>query len=205
MKAQTVIVAGKAIHKALKQAVKYLRDEASGNYALLERVEISVSGYGCGGVNFDNGIFQIVSEDPNSVKFCVSPFIASTGYWNGPSVVKDYDDGRIEASLIHDLIWTWDKQIAETNGMTVNAVHLWSNLHLGAMWREYAHAKPVNHTASHIKSWIAANVCNCWLSRIWRRVVCLFVVSMFGGCAGCINIPEWEVIPTAVNFEGPAK
>jgi hypothetical protein len=205
MKTEVVMFAGQKVYKAIRAAVKYLRDEATGYYHLLDPVDIAVSGANCGGVNFDNGVFHVVSPDKNNVVFHVAPFAAASKYWNGPSVVKDYNDGRIEASLIHDLIWTWDKQIAEENGMTVSEVHEWSNKHLGAMWREYAHAKPVSDRASHIKSWFAANVCNCWLSRVWRRIVCLFFVSLIGGCSGCINVPDWEVNPGAVHFEGPTK
>ena len=49
MKTATVIIAGKTVYKVLNHAVKYLRDEASGHYALLEPVDVAVSGEGAGG------------------------------------------------------------------------------------------------------------------------------------------------------------
>lgn len=205
MKTSTVIIAGKALGKVVNRAVKYFRDEASGNYALLEPVEISVSGEGAGGVNWRNDVLEIVSANADAVTFRVVPFPASTGYWNGPSVVADFDDGRIEASLFHDLIWTWSAEIAEANGMTEAELLTWSNLHLAVMWREYGKRHGAWGWAVRFKSWLAANVCGSWLSRVWRRIVSLVMVSlMIGGCAGCIGIPDWTVDDAgAVEYEKP--
>lgn len=194
MKTSTVIIAGKALAKVVNHAVKYLKDEASGNYALLEPVEISVSGAGAGGVNWRNDVLEISSTNTDTVTFRAMPFPASTGYWNGPSVVVDFDDGRIEASLFHDLIWTWSAEIAEANGMTETELLTWSNLHLAVLWREYGKRKGCRALAVRFKSWLAANVCGSWLSRAWRRIVSMVILSlMLGGCSGCIGIPDWTV------------
>lgn len=194
MKTATVIIAGKALLKVVNHSVKYLRDETSGNYALLEPVDVSVSGEGAGGVNWANHVLQIVSIDDDNVRFHAEPFGAATGYWNGPSVIADFDDGRIEASLFHDLIWTWSAEIAEANGMTDEELRAWSNLHLAVLWREHGRRKGCKDIAVRFKSWLAANVCGSWLSRVWRRIVALAVLaSLVGGCSGCIGIPDWTV------------
>jgi len=205
MKTSTVIIAGRALAKVVNHAVKYFRDEASGNYALLEPVEISVSGAGAGGVNWRNDVLEIESANTDTVTFRVMPFAATTRYWNGPSVVADFDDGRIEASLIHDLIWTWSAEIAEANGMSETELLTWSNLHLAVLWREYGKRKGCKALAVRFKSWLAANVCGSWLSRVWRRIVALVMISlMLGGCSGCIGIPGWTVDDASeVIYEQP--
>ena len=194
MKTAVIVAAGKAVYKAVNHAVKYLRDEASGHYALLEPVDVAVSGEGAGGVNWSNHVLQIVSIDEDNVRFHAEPFAATTGYWNGPSVVADFDDGRIEASLFHDLIWTWADEIAEANGMTAEEVRTWSNKHLAIMWREYGNGKGCKPWAVRFKAWAAANLCNSWAARWWRRLTVLaLLATMIGGCAGCLQIPDWTV------------
>lgn len=205
MKTATMIVAGKAVYKAVNHAVKYLKDEASGHYALLSPVHVAVSGEGAGGVNWANHILQIVSIDDDNVRFHAEPFAATTRFWNGPSVVKDFDDGRIEASLFHDLIWTWADEIAEANGMTAEEVRTWSNKHLAVMWREYGKRHGALGWAVRLKSWAAANVCNSALARWWRKIIALAVLaSLVGGCSGCIGVPGWTVDDASeVVYEQP--
>ena len=194
MKTAVIVAAGRTAYKALNHAVKYLRDEASGHYALLEPADVCVSGEGAGGVNWSNHVLKIVSIDDDNVRFRAEPFAATTGYWNGPSVVADFDDGRIEASLFHDLIWTWADEIAEANGMTEAELLTWSNLHLAVMWREYGKRKGCIPWAVRMKTWLAAQVVNSWAARWWRRLTVLaLLATMLGGCSGCIGIPDWTV------------
>ena len=205
MKTAVIVEAGRTIYKVLNHAVKYLRDEASGHYALLAPVDVAVSGEGAGGVNWSNHVLQIVSIDEDNVRFRAEPFAATTGYWNGPSVVKDYDDGRIEASLFHDLIWTWADEIAEANGMTAEDVRTWSNKHLVIMWREYGNGKGCIPWAVRAKSWLAAQLCDSWAARWWRKLTVLaLLATMMGGCAGCLQIPDWTVTDAgAVEYAKP--
>jgi hypothetical protein len=205
MKTATVIIAGKALGKVVNHAVKYLKDEASGHYALLEPADVCVSGEGAGGVNWSNHVLQIVSIDDDNVRFRAEPFAASTGYWNGPSVVADFDDGRIEASLFHDLIWTWADEIAEANGMSETELLTWSNLHLAIMWREYGRRHGCKALAVRAKSWLAAQLCDSWLAKVWRKLtVLVLLATMLGGCAGCLQIPDWTVTDAGeVVYEQP--
>ncbi len=205
MKTAVIVASGRTVYKALNHAVKYLRDEASGYYALLEPADVCVSGDGAGGVNWSNHVLQIVSNDDDNVRFRAEPFAATTGYWNGPSVIADYDDGRIEASLFHDLIWTWADEIAEANGMTADEVRTWSNKHLAIMWREYGKQKGCIPWAVRMKTWLAAQVVNSWLAKVWRKLtVLVLLASMVGGCGGCLDIPDWTVTDAgAVEYETP--
>lgn len=205
MKTAMLVEGGKIVYKAVNHAVEYLKDEASGQYALLAPVHVMVSGDGAGGVNWANHVLQIVSIDDDNVRFHAEPFAATTCYWNGPSVVKDFDDGRIEASLFHDLIWEWSAEIAEANGMSEAELLTWSNKHLAIMWREYGNGKGCIPWAVRAKSWLAAQLCDSWAARWWRRLTVLaLLATMMGGCAGCLQIPDWTVTDAgAVVYEKP--
>ena len=61
-----------------KAGIQYLRDEASGHYALLEPADVCVSGEGAGGVNWSNHVLKIVSIDADNVRFRAEPFAATT-------------------------------------------------------------------------------------------------------------------------------
>lgn len=208
------IVIGKIGVKTGRKIIKYLRDEASNNYALLEPVEFYITGKGCGLIpRFQNEFFEIesgIAVDDDDVEYCriiIQAFPASAKIWNGPSVVTDIDDGRIEASLIHDLIWQFVDDIARATGIRKSKIRTWSNRLLIFLWREYADAKGKGGKVTDAKAWLAGNVCNSPMAALWRWITCWVLVALVAGCtgcSGCIGVPDdWELQnPPSVVWEG---
>lgn len=182
---------------------EYLKKDNLRYYELLEPVSISVHGPGAGGINWSNDTLTIDSPDKDTVTFTVQPFAAETHYWNGPSVVRDIDDGRIEASLVHDLIWEWAGEIASANNVKVDDLIRWSNLHLAVLWRAYGKEKGCNALALRVKTWLAANVCSSFLARLWKRLIVVIVLASLGYTTGCVAIPEWTSDTPTLNYTPP--
>ena len=207
-----LIVIGKIGYKAGRKIVKYLRDEASKNYSLLEPVTFRITGKGCGLIPyFKNDFLEIVSGiDAEGKEFCeirIQAFPANLKLWNGPSVISDIDDGRIEASLIHDLIWQFIKEISKQSGISQGKIRTWSNRILIFVWQEYADEKNKDGKATAFKAWLAGNVCNSPWAALWRWITCLVLLAFVAGCAGCagcIGVPDdWELVnPPSVIWEG---
>lgn len=195
------IIIGKIGVKAGRKIIKYLRDEASKNYALLEPVTFRITGTGVALIpHFKNDFLEIISGVEDGVEFCeirIQAFPASLKLWNGPSVISDIDDGRIEASLIHDLIWQFIRSISKQSGISKGKIRTWSNRILIFVWREYAEEKNKDGKATLFKAWLAGNVCNSPWAALWRWITCWVLVAILAGCAGCagcIGVPDdWQL------------
>ena len=57
----------------------------------------------------------------------------------------------------------------------------------------------------NLKSWLAANVCESWLSRVWRRLTALAIVVSISGCSGCLQIPDWTVTDASAVEYSPSQ
>lgn len=197
------IIIGKIGVKAGRKIIKYLRDEASKNYALLEPVKFRITGTGVALIpHFKNEFLEIISGiDAEGKEFCeiiIQAFAANLKLWNGPSVISDIDDGRIEASLIHDLIWQFIRSISKQSGISKGKIRTWSNRILIFVWQEYAEVKGKDGNTTSFKAWLSGNVCNSRWAAIWRWLTCWTLVfglaCLTGGCGGCINVPDdWQL------------
>lgn len=197
---------GKVSFKIGKDFVKSLKSESKRYYALLKPVSIMIVGKNAGGIDWSNDVFEIDSIGNDAVMLTVQPFSEDTHYWNGPSVIDDIDDGRIEASLFHDLIWEWSKDIAQDNNLTNDQVLTWSNKLLAVIWRAYADKKGKLNSSVKFKSWCAANVCNCVLAKLWKRIVSIIAITfLVTACDACLSIPDWDVETDTIEMLTPEQ
>lgn len=141
------------------------------HYALLEPISLTIEGPHAGGISWSNETLTITSTRPDCVTFSIRPFDAATHYWNGPSIVADFNDGRIEASLVHDLLWEWAPEIAAANHIPLRRFLRWTNLHLAILWRAYGAKKGRSSLSLRIKTWIAAILCSSLLARLWKCIM----------------------------------
>lgn len=177
--------------------VKYVWDDLSHSYALLNRVELTVRGVGCGIGVAEAGPLRIEGEAGGKVCHLVcEPFGGEARLWNGPNVIPDtLQDGSMEASLWHDLIWTYCSSIAKQTGKSEADILAWSNGILSAAWVAYGAARGKDARGSRVKAYIAYNVCRlgAWIKRGWLRIAgCVAVCAL---CGGCIAPPDWDAEP----------
>ena len=211
MNIQAAITAGKGAIKIGRMIVKYLKDDYGHWLGIGQTVTFDVSGVGCGGVNFANPILRILSLDADHVSFTVHPFDPASHFWNGASLVKDadqgkrYDDGRTEASLVHDLIAEWLVKIAAHNGKTQDEISDWADKILAVMWRAYGRKKKRDGFWLNLKTKIAMNLCG-WKTprKIWSALFRVAVVALIGlSMAGCDDVPDWDsTTPDIIYYSG---
>jgi len=191
-----------------KKLARYMWDyiviDQTVSYKLNVPVFVAFEGPGIGMGNFDNGILKITSvKGQNNVQLYANPFEANTHYWNGPDLIpNDWEDGSMEASLWHDLICQFKKQIAKAFKTSVRKVIAWANGILSAAWRGYSkiykHPKLVN-----LKAKIAYRVCQIgypiyapiqWIrKKIGRLLMLALLATVISGCAGCSPEPDWHM------------
>lgn len=179
--------------KALSDYVTdYIKDDMSAKYGLNKEVSATFLGGGIGIGTCTVGVLTIESiPGGDSVKLTSKPFPPDSKLWNGPNIIPDtWDDGSMEMSLWHDLIWVYAKDIGKALNMSEQEVMKWGNGILVAAWKGYAsmyYGKDRN-----LLSKIAYRICELG-RRFWRFIVCLVVVAMLAGCDGCTAIPDWEM------------
>ena len=184
---------------AVSAAVKYIKTDLGSRYGLEKEAHCTIRGEGVGIGSASAGPLRIESEKGgNRVRLTASPFAADTGYWNGPNVIPDnLGDGSLEASLWHDLIWTFCDELAAQLGMTRAQLLAWSNGVLAAAWRGYGKRKYGRSEASgRRRGWLAYNVCRigAWIKALWLKLCCMaLATALLAGCDGCATPPDWEV------------
>jgi len=188
---------GKIVHE-------YLVSDSRRKYGLVKPVKMVLNGTGIATIKgklvaFQNDILSLDSSGKDLLIIDIQPFPASAGYWNGPDILFDIDDGRMEGSLVHDLAWHFVEDIAAELKLKERDVKKWSNKLFAVIWRAYAAEKGVIGKGAKIKSRIAATFTHPAIAAIWKqikRLFLLFVIVLIQGCGGgCINIPDdWEVV-----------
>ncbi len=182
---------------------KYFVSDNRRQYALLEPVRMVLEGEGIAEIkgkliDFKNHVLSLKNEGRNRLIVDIQPFAASSGYWNGPNIIFDIDDGRMEGSLVHDLVWHFSKAVKAALEVRERDVRRWSNKIFAVVWREYAKEKGLVGKGAGVKSWISASACHPAIARIWKQVRKLFLLALVvatQGCSGCLNIPDdWEVV-----------
>ena len=188
---------------AICVALSYVRDDLRARYALLEPVCIALSGDGVCIGDAECGPLRITSHpDSGLVVLEASPFPADTGYWNGPNVIPDHlRDGSFEASLWHDLIWTFCGDIAVQTGKSAAEILEWSNGILASAWRYYGRELyGRSESAGRRRGWLAYQICRigAWIKRFFVRISCMALAAgLLAGCNGCANPPDWEVVESS--------
>ena len=180
---------------AVSAAVKYIKTDLGRRYGLEKEAHCTIRGEGVGIGSASAGPLRIESEKGgNRVRLTASPFAADTGYWNGPNVIPDnLGDGSLEASLWHDLIWTFCDELAAQLGMTRAQLLAWSNGVLAAAWRGYGARRG---RSPRILPYLGYNLCRfgAWLKDRIFKFFCIGVATLFlTGCTGCETPPPWEL------------
>lgn len=197
MDAAIIVTVGKTVVKYGQMGIKYLKDDYSHWTSLDEPVTIEVFSKGIGRFNFANDTLQISSPNSDHLILHSETFSAETHYWNLASIIKDAkekggdDDGRDEGSLFHDLIDTFKAAIAKVNNTTEKDVSDWSDAVLAIIWRSYGKKKGKDGWWLNVKTKAALNICRSSLRGIWRKIVCIVVIS--SAClffSGCDDVPE---------------
>ena len=197
MNTETVIAFGKTVVKYGKAGVKYLKEDYSHWTGLDEPVTIEVYSKGVGRFNFENETLKITSPHSDCVILHSETFASSAHYWNLASIIKDAkekggeDDGRDEASLFHDLIDTFNADIAKANNTTSKDVSDWSDGVLTIIWRSYGKKKGKDGWWLNLNTKAALNVCRSRLRGLWGRIVGVIVIAL--SClliSGCDDVPD---------------
>lgn len=199
------VAVGKEVIKYTKRGVKYLVADYTSYLALLSDKPFNFSGAGCGILDFSNNVIEIQSVGHDQVKIMIHKFPASSKLWNGASIIHDawqgkkYDDGRTEASLLHDVIWSYATFIAAANHMTVDEVKEWANNLLAITWRAYAKAKGRDGAWVDFETYAAKNICGSSVSRFWSWVMRTFTLITIifsltlAGCEKWTDVPDWQL------------
>ena len=185
-----------------KVVYEYLVDDDRRQYALLQPVRMVIAGKGIATikgklVDFQNHVLSLKADGPDRLIIFIRDFPGNAGYWNGVNFLADIDDGRMEASLVHDLIWEFVQAICATLILRERDVKKWSNKLFAVIWQAYAADKGIIGKGAKIKSRIAASFCHPRIAGMWnliRKLFLLVVVLLIQGCSGCLNIPDdWKV------------
>ena len=186
------------VTSAICVALHYVRDDL---YALSAPARLVLSGVGVCIGDAECGPLRITSHpDSGRVVLEASPFPAESGYWNGPNVIPDHlRDGSFEASLWHDLIWTFCGDIAVQTGKSAAEILEWSNGILAAALRYYGR-ELYGRSDGRRRGWLAYQICRigAWIKRFFVRISCMALAAgLLAGCNGCANPPDWEVVESS--------
>ena len=197
MNATMVITVGKTVVKFAQEGVKYLKEDYSHWSSLEEPVTIEVYSKGIGRFNFANDTLSITSPNSDCVILHSERFPADSRYWNLASIIKDAhekggcDDGRDEGSLFHDLIDTFNSDIAKANQTTGQVISDWSDKILAIVWRSYGKKKGKDGWWLNVKTKLALNACGSFLRKYWSKIAGLFIISFsLFFVTGCDDVPE---------------
>jgi len=206
MDAATAVVIQKAVSRIGKEIIDYLEYDQSVAFGLKRPAYATFSGIGIGIGCFQNDVLQIVSEKGGgTLKLACKAFSAELRIWNGPDLIpNDWDDGSMEASLWHDLLWNYRKSIAKVCGMTEQEVMKWANGVLSSAWEGYARMYHKEAMLVPQKAKAAWNI-----TEIGRRVyhpfkkivtavrgwfvLAVVCSSLLAGCGGCSTPPDWHM------------
>lgn len=187
MKTKLITAAAKAVPKI----IRYIEKDLKAQYGLSAEASAEFHGSGIGIGTCTVGVLTIESEPGGStVKLIAQPFAPESGLWNGPNIIPDdLDDGSMEMSLWHDLIWVYAKEIAAKLGMTEQDVMQWGNGILVAAWDGYSknHGKNRKMVAK-----LAFHVCEVG-RRFWRLLFAIAFAITISGCDGCVQPPDWKL------------
>ena len=200
--------------------LKWIRADGKNRYALLKRHTTRIKAEGIGLYQFDNGTYKIESPTPDETIITAEPFSADTGYWDGASMTWDMSlfdsktprkDGLFEASLDHDLSFTFAEEIAKANDTTVEEVHAWANRVLQLEMKHYA------KISSKVERGIIRRLLDFGATRysaikklIGRFLPVLAAVAvgaLVAGCVGCSwdELDEGEVEADPIEWSRTAE
>ena len=190
--ASTVAVARK-VYKYAGMVIDYIRDDQSARLGLLAPVRMVIEGPGVGIGDFasPDGIFKMSSPNVNRLEMDFATFPADEhSPWNGPDVIKnDLAGGSLPASLPHDLICRWKKEIAAALGISVE--------------------DGGDNPRAKAESWLGYQLTRIfgkpymWIKRHFALIALLAAAAALPGCAGCA-VPDWHVVEgtPVVSIEG---
>lgn len=200
--------------------IKWVRADGKNRYGLAKRHVTRIKADGIGLYQFDNGTYKIESPTPNETIITAEPFDPDTGYWDGSSMTWDMSlfdhkvprkDGLFEASLDHDLTFTFAEEIARANDTTVKEVHTWANRVLQLEMKHYA------KISSKVERGIIRRILDFGATRysaakkLFGRLFCALAITgaavAVGGCIGCNwdELDEGEVEADPIEWTRTAE
>lgn len=189
----TVIKTTHTVVKIGTQIYDYIRDDQTAKLGLLQPVRIVVEGPGVGIGDFQSPdrLFTMFADTINKVTFLHAPFPPdSHSPWNGPDgIPNDWAGGSLPASLTHDFICLYLKQIASELELTEDEVWEWAASILSGIWEHYGNST----TQAKTESWFAYNIVRnirrpyYWLKRKLGFASIILLAITLTGCSGCLK------------------
>lgn len=205
MNAATALLIKKYAEKAGKEIIEYLEHDQMVMLGMRREQWATLSGPGIGMGYYADDVLTIDSTlGGNSVNLRSRPFAAETQNWNGPDIISNtLDDGSLESSFWHDLIFGRKAKIAKAWGITEEQVMHWANGILAGAWKGYAalypdpkkvdfRVKVAYRTIEYGHPWYypAKRI----LERIYKAVVLVALITCVAGCTnGCIDPPDYKL------------
>ena len=173
-----------------RAGIQYLERDNKVMLGIDKPQHITFRGAGIGRGCFGNAFLSIVSSPGRDVVSFMSRRIpVDSGIWNGPDIIKNaVKDGRLEASLWHDLICKFAKDIAKAWGVSEDSVLAWAHGLFYAAWNHYGETYP---KAKFVKTKARVAYKTIVVGFPWyRRIKRLFGLSVVllcfcAGCQGC--------------------
>lgn len=187
-----------AVLQTALAAFKYIYDDQTKSYGLNGPVHLAIRGTGIGIGQFKtpDGVFRFTSVSTDMVTFDITAFSANLKYWNGPDFIPNGKYRSMLASLFHDFIWEFAKDIAEALDMTEDQVRDWGDGILYCVWmwasKDSVTGKIEAHLAWHIIQTLSPVY--LFVKSPFRGASCLLVVvAMSAQIPGCPP-NDWEVV-----------
>jgi len=210
-----IAAAKKAIDK-VRDFISYIEKDQEVMLGLREPVWIEFTGKHICRKDFYNGLLCISNNySENKVRLDISAFSALLRIWNGPDLIDNWVlDGRLEASLWHDVIWVYAIEIATAWNCSVEDVLEWANSLFYAAWKYYGELYPESKFVP-IKARVAYGIVSFaspwyhkfkkFLVKLGIMSVLVFTLGMCVGASGCSIFgppPDSQVTGSSGTFEG---
>ena len=190
----------KALAAAIREAVKYLKNDQRASYPLRKPVYVILRdpelAAACRDFCSEDGALAIENRGDGTVRVLAGVFPRSANLWNGPDIITNKHLRSMLASLFHDLWWGKREELSRAWGLPLREV-----LHLGdiVLYEVWVWASK-NSWWGRREAWLAFQVCEFGRGFYHTAKKLLSVLAIAGtlfvaGCTeGCYTTPGGEVV-----------